>query len=501
MHMDDRRLTGKTHRFIYKKKNNKGFTLVEMIVTIVVMTIMVSLSVFGLLKWQDWSNFKRENEYAQILYIAAQNQLAEFSADGRLSEMQESLSGKQDDDLDISGKVYSAVGLNITDSISQITDSEGNAYTLENLFPESAGKETESLYQDEIVSLRAETGEYLKYLDNPEEMKKSNPEAYWVFELLGSYVYDTSILNGSVDKDGNGSGAAICVEMTPEDGQVYSVLYSDRNDKFIYKNIAGDKNGNEEGKRIADISNRTESYRKERMVGYYGVDTLYTATKNELVQPELSGVKLYNKDTFYMTCRLTAKYRVFTSQLTYTIDLDASKNVNDKKLTIKLDGTKLKNKENAEEIECDVIRYDNGVETKLGRFPVLAWVEKDQTVHVVLDAADIQATADLYGREIDEICSPDEQKAGDTKFSSTYSFFRFGVDVDNVYASVTAGGEGFTNSKIVSNFGNFNIWKNQGAKHTAFAGESSNGTSWVDTKPTKDSKLKTYAIKGSESAD
>ena len=62
MHMDDRRLTGKTHRFIYKKKNNKGFTLVEMIVTIVVMTIMVSLSVFGLLKWQDWSNFKRENE-------------------------------------------------------------------------------------------------------------------------------------------------------------------------------------------------------------------------------------------------------------------------------------------------------------------------------------------------------------------------------------------------------------------------------------------------------
>ena len=476
MHMDDRRLTGKTHRFIYKKKNNKGFTLVEMIVTIVVMTIMVSLSVFGLLKWQDWSNFKRENEYAQILYIAAQNQLAEFSADGRLSEMQESLSGKQDDDLDISGKVYSAVGLNITDSISQITDSEGNTYTLENLFPESAGKETESLYQDEIVSLRAETGEYLKYLDNPEEMKKNNPEAYWVFELLGSYVYDTSILNGSTAKDGSGSGAAICVEMTPADGQVFSVLYSDRNDKFIYQNITGDKNGNEEGKRIADISNRTESYRKERMVGYFGVDTLYAATKNELVQPELSGVKLYNKDTFYMTYRLTAKYRAFTSQLTYIIDLDASKNVNDKKLTIKLDGTKLKNKDNAEEIECDVIRYDNGSETKLGRFPILAWVEKDQTVHVVLDAADIQATADLYGREIDEICSSDEQKVSETKFSNTYSFFRFGVDVDNVYASVTAGGEGFTNSRIVSNFGNFNIWKNQGAKHTAFAGESSRNT-------------------------
>lgn len=481
--MNHMRTSDNNSHILYKRKSGRGFTLVEMVVTIVVMTIVASLSVFGLIKWQEWSEFKKVNEYAQTLFIASQNQLAEFGANGRLSEMKESLSGGRYDDLDTGDKVYGSVGLNITDSLSQITDPEGNAYSLEKVFPESSGKKAQSLYQDEIISLRAETGEYLQYLENPGAMKENNPEAYWVFELLGSYVYDTSILNGSVGKDGSGNGAAICVEITPEDGQVFSVLYSDRNDRFIYSTIPGDKNGNAGDKRTADISNRTEDYRKEHMVGYYGVDTMYAATTNELVQPELSSVKLFNKDTFYMTYRLTAKYRPFTSILTYTLDLDASKNVNDRKLTIKLDGTRLKNKENADEINCEVIRYDDGNATGIGEFPVLAWVEKDQTVHVVLDAADIQATTDLYEQEIGDICSSEEGKAGKTRFAGTYSFFRFGTDADNVYASVTAGGEGFTDSATVSNFGNLNIWKNQKAKHTVFAGESSkkadNGTQFT----------------------
>lgn len=80
------------------KQYNKGFTLVEMVVTLIVLSILLSLSVFGLLSWQDWANFKRENEYAQVLFVAAQNQLTEFSADGRLKEMQESLSGSLTDE-------------------------------------------------------------------------------------------------------------------------------------------------------------------------------------------------------------------------------------------------------------------------------------------------------------------------------------------------------------------------------------------------------------------
>lgn len=452
------------------KKDHHGFTLVEMVVTLVVLSIMLSLSVSGLLAWQDWSDFQKENEYAQTLYIAAQNQLSEFSADGRLAELQESLSGGLVDDK--TGNQYEAVGLNLTDSVSLLKDTDGVAYSLDALYPESVGKDNVKKYQDEIVSLRAKTGDYQLYLDDPDGLKASNPEAYWVFELLGAYVYDTSILNGSREGDGSGNGAAICVEITPENGQVFSVLYSDRNDRFIYVGVAGDTFGNAEGDGIADIADRETSYRRERMVGYYGVDSLYTATKNEVIQPSISTVKLYNKDTFYLTCRLSAKYRdILTSQLTYDLDLNASKDVNDKKLTIRLDGSKLKNESHAEAVDCPVFSYDeDGNKVELGDFPVLAWVEPDYTIHVILDAADIQATTYLYDKELQDIRS--EDTSSDTKFSKTFSFFRFGVAADNVYASVTATGEGFTPSKTVSNFGNLNLFKNQTEKHTCFAGEN-----------------------------
>lgn len=458
---------------VHIKNNNYGSTLVEMVVSLTILSIMLSLSVFGLLAWQDWANFKRENEYAQVLFIAAQNQLTEFSVDGRLEEMQESLSGGLSrDELEQNQRLYRAAGLNLTDSLSYLTNVQGEEYSLETIYPESAGKQRPELYQSEIISLRAETGEYQRYLDDPEGLKNENPEAYWVFELLGSYVYDTSILNGSRGGDGSGNGAAICVEITPEDGQVLSVLYSDRNDSFIYLGISDDKNGNNEGQGIADIANRTESYRRDRMVGYYGVDTLYASTTNEMIQPSLSGVKLFNKDTFYMSFKLSAKYRsTLTSQLTYVLDLNGSANVNDKKLTVVLDGSKLKNSMNAEAIYCPVSRYDSdGNKIEIGEFPILAWVEPDYTVHVVLDAADIQATTDLYEKELDDIHSVD--KASDTKFSKTYSFFRFGVEADNVYASVTATGVGYSASKTVSNFGNKHIWQNQEPKHTVFAGEN-----------------------------
>lgn len=461
----------------YKFKNqNKGFTLIEMIVTITVLSIVLGLTVSGMISWQDWANFKKENEYAQTLFVAAQNQLAEYSADGRLKELQESFAESEEDYV-VGTNYYSKVGTNLTDNIASLIGEDGNGYDLKKIFPNSADKTDATLYQDEIVSLRAQTGDYQKYLDNPKEMKKNNPEAYWLFELLGAYVYDTSILNGSKSY-GGGSGVAICVEMTPGNGQVFSVLYSDKNDGFIY---AGIDDHVAEGLTVANINNRTEQYREKNMVGYYGVDTLYTSTSNAMVRPSVASVKLYNKDTFYMTFKLSTKFMPLTSELDYVMDLDGSQNVNDKKISITLPAKDesgvptLKNALNAQSVDCKVSRYheeEDGkrVEDEIGTFPVLAWVEADNTVHVVWDAADVQATTDLYEAELSDIRSTD--KADTTKFSKTYSFFRFGVDADNVYASVTAKGDGYTSSRVASNFGNINIFKNQMPKHTCFANES-----------------------------
>lgn len=461
----------KRQLFNNKNKNNSGFTLVELIVTIAVLAIVLALTTMGILAWQDWSDFNQQNEYAQTLFVAAQNQLTEYSANGRLEEMRVSLagleSGKTLDDVPDDGRTFvycpqDKYGKNLTGVISGIVGADGNAYDLDTLFPESDGKDDENKYRDEIVSLRATAGDYSLYLANPKELEETNPEAFWVFELLGAYVYDASILDGG-DRGVN----SICIEMTPGNGQVFSVLYSNRNNGLIYKTLA-DSKGSVESDFVADITNRTEKYRRDRMVGYYGVDTLYAATINAMIRPSIASVKLTNKDTFYLTAKLSSKYRAITSRLIYEIDLDSKKDTNAKKLTIVLDGTKLRNESNATTISCPVYRYDeNGEKIELGDFPILAWLEKDATIHVVYDAADIQATTYRYENELADIRS---DRSENTSFSQTMSFFRFGIDLDNVYATVVAKAAGYTDSKPASNFGNVNVTKNQpGGKNPVFA--------------------------------
>ena len=184
-------------------KDNNGFTLVEMIVTFLVLGILLAVSVMSLVAWQDWADFNRENEYAETLFLAAQNQLSEYSSNGTLS--------------DFSDRAYiEAYGNKV--NLNSIYYAEGKSFTAE-------------LNQDNSVwvSKNAGTlcfamsnkGDYKKYLAGEET---DSPTAPIVFELLESYVYDTSILNET-----------ICIEFSLEDGQVFSAFYTD---KFVSQNDA-----------------------------------------------------------------------------------------------------------------------------------------------------------------------------------------------------------------------------------------------------------------------
>ena len=53
-----------------RKRNNGGFTTVEQIVVIILMLILASGLVFGIMKWVEWTQFKRQNEYARTLFVA-----------------------------------------------------------------------------------------------------------------------------------------------------------------------------------------------------------------------------------------------------------------------------------------------------------------------------------------------------------------------------------------------------------------------------------------------
>lgn len=69
------------------RSSTKGFTLIEVIVTIAIAAILLSFSVGSLIKYQQYSAYRQNNEYAQTLFVAAQSALAHYKASGQLEDM------------------------------------------------------------------------------------------------------------------------------------------------------------------------------------------------------------------------------------------------------------------------------------------------------------------------------------------------------------------------------------------------------------------------------
>ena len=69
-----------------------------------------------MVKWIEWTNFKQQNEYAQTLFSAAQNQLTEYSESGQLTGLQKAMS-------DNKGNYLNQL------EVTQLTAPDGNPYT------------------------------------------------------------------------------------------------------------------------------------------------------------------------------------------------------------------------------------------------------------------------------------------------------------------------------------------------------------------------------------
>lgn len=209
------------------KKADAGFTLVELIVSFSIMLMLSSLSVVGILAYQDYADFRRQNSYAQTLFTAAQTQLTGYSVRGQTEKLKDAAAGSVDLE-----RVVTPSGVSALESGEGTNAKSGTVYYL------IGNKDTYKAYLN---------GEY----SNRKDADSLGYQA--LYDIFDEFLFDKSILD-----------ASIAIEFNPDQGEVYSVLYSEKCSSFTYTSTT--RNGR------VNILDRQEAYRSEYLVGYFGLD-------------------------------------------------------------------------------------------------------------------------------------------------------------------------------------------------------------------------------------
>lgn len=209
------------------QSRNEGFTLVEIAVSFVLLLMLVSLSVAGILAYQDFADFKRQNSYAQTLFSAAQTKLTGYSVRGQMDTLGEAAAEAVD-----LNQILTPTGVKASESAGGQDAKAGEIYCL------VGNRESYEKYK---------AGEFMNRTDTRSRGYQA------LYDIFDEFLLDKSILNG-----------CIAIEFSLDAGQVYSVLYSDKCSGFTY--TGKNRNG------TVNIQNRQEDYRSEYMIGYYGLD-------------------------------------------------------------------------------------------------------------------------------------------------------------------------------------------------------------------------------------
>lgn len=403
--------------------NKTGFTLIEVIVTMVILGILITGSVMSLMAWQRHSIYKKNNEYAQTLFLAAQSALASMEAGGGLDSLEQYVKGSSDNEY--CGKA-------------------------ENYSP------SRSLYYMDI------------HMDEEDAHLQNNP----LYQLLKNYVYDEQIFN-----------AAIRLEFDPEDGSVYAVSYSERVKCFDYSDSDG-SDGKSMG--ITKDVRENDGRRQKQLMGYYDTDLAKYVSKS-YYKPTFRDVELINEETLRLHMVLSAKYRPYLSRYSYTLNIYDDTDKKRISFTIdgeQLMGTDIDGGKSTHSAEVLITRYnDSGkAETDTDKSPIEVRVNTKGEIDIILDGADLNSAAVLNEAIIAD--ATDTDILDPLKYQKTTSIVRlmkgslgsesYGISSDTTYIYVDA----------VASYENFSGKRSYSQKEHPFFGNgekkrsSKNGTTY-----------------------
>lgn len=227
-----------------KKCRKGGFTLVELVVTLVILSILFAIAVPSLLGYIHLSQFRKNESYAKTMYLSAESELTYLRTGGEW------------------------------ESFCSKVKKEG---VLNQSFDES--DEDQKKLVGRIYGIRLDAGEYAE--------GELSGDGALVGALLSQDTYDKSVLN-----------AAICIEIDVESGQVYSVFYGTNCKGLYYGSNEDSKPADLSGSWLdIDYSKRDRDTRRKERLGYYSVQDAVNAVSLDATKLKITSINLVNGET------------------------------------------------------------------------------------------------------------------------------------------------------------------------------------------------------------
>ena len=359
------------------KKRKKGFTLTELIVVLVIIAIIAAVAVPFFINYWKKAEFRKNEENAKTVYLAAESRLTYYRSSGRWEAFQK--------------EIKQAVR-------------DGNS--------EKAEKAVFKDEKDSGLNDRIYTIKLNKEAEN--QTKKNN----LVLELLDDYTYDKGFFD-----------ASIAIEIDIESGEVYSAFYGSRCKGLNYK--SGDEDG------YLTMQKRSYDSRSSRLLGYYSAEDAVNTVDLKTKRLRITTINLANSEKLSLDWSSNAGTDLGVE---YKIAF-YKKNDKEKLFELRVSPFDMRTKgwDGSSDAKTGMafleVTKKDGTQETLWNFPV---TYSDNKYSLVLDAMMSAKTQAVLDSQKDEGIKSNLEKSSSTSITRLAAVADALAKPQNIYATVTA---------------------------------------------------------------